>query len=489
MKISISKSSMIVPSEETPKCSIWTSNIDQLFEWHVLCLYVYKPDGSSNFFDVGVLKDGLSKVLVPLYPMAGTLNCNTHDRAEILCNGKGALFIEAETDSILEDFGDFAPGMDKLKHLVPTVDDPSSTPILMVQITRFRCGAVALVIASNHTVADGASVLHFTKSWCEVVCGSHISIPPFTDRTLLRARDPPNPIFSPMLKDHPPPTLKLPHETDELQSDQAKREIAMLRISRDQINALKDKCKDYTNSIAFTTYEVLVIHIWRCACKARRLLDDQETKLSIATDGNAIFHMTPISTSGDLISNPFLYTVRKIHGSIIQSNDEYLRSAIDSLEKHNIWCGLPLYDVDFGWGKPTYVGPVTIACEGLGIIFPNPTTKDGSVTLAISLHSGAMDCFKQYFYGLHQPHASPLVRSWDAHPGSPGSNQASCKKGKGSGYIPTVSNKRMGMGAQPPAHEPVQVSLTNKHPIGLESENKGSQALSGGVAHLKSICT
>ncbi|KAL5701377.1 shikimate O-hydroxycinnamoyltransferase [Ranunculus cassubicifolius] len=431
MKISINKSSMIVPSEETPKCSIWTSNVDQLFRGHVLCLYIYKPDGSSNFFDVGALKDGLSKVLVPFYPIAGRVNWNTHGRAEILCNGEGALFIEAETGSSLEDFGDFAPGMDKLKHLVPTVDmseDPSSTPILMVQMTRFRCGAVALVLALDHTAADGASVLHFTKSWCEVVCGSDITIQPFTDRTLLRARDPPNPMFT-HIEHHPPPTLKLSSETDELQNDLTKREIAMLRISREQINALKDKCRDHTNPIAFTTYEVLVSHIWRCACKARHLLADQETKLSIATDGrtrlcpalpsgylgNAIFHMTPIATSGDLISNPLLFTVMKVHGSILQSNDDYIRSAIDSLEKHNMfipasdrfkspnmaitnWCGLPLYNVDFGWGRPIYVGPVTIACEGLGIIFRNPTAKDGSVFLGISLHSGAMEYFKQHFY-------------------------------------------------------------------------------------------
>ncbi|KAL5701384.1 shikimate O-hydroxycinnamoyltransferase [Ranunculus cassubicifolius] len=421
MKISVNKSSMIVPSEETPTCSLWTSNVDQLFRGNILCVYIYKPDGSSNFFDVSILKDGLSKVLVPFYPIAGRVKWNTHKRAEILCNGEGALFIEAESDSILEDVGDFAPGTDKLKHLTPTVhmsEDPSSTPLLMVQITRFRCGSVAIVTSLDHTVADGSSGSNFFKSWSQVTRGSDITVPPFTDRTLLRARDPPNPIFT-HIEHHPPPTLKSSHQKDELQNDPTNREIAMLTISCDQINALKAKCKDHTNPIPFTTYEVLVSHIWRCACKARRLLDDQETKMSIATDGrtrlcpmlppgylgNAVFHMTPMSTSGDLISNPLLYTVKKIRGSILQSNNEYIRSAIDSLEKHNIssldpdrfqspnmgvtnWYSLRLYDADFGWGRPIYVGPVTIVSEGLGFILPNPTTKDRSFFLAISLNSG-----------------------------------------------------------------------------------------------------
>ncbi|KAF9617313.1 hypothetical protein IFM89_035294 [Coptis chinensis] len=83
-----------------------------------------------------------------------------------------------------------------------------------------------------------------------------------------------------------------------------KTAVAMLKISRNQISLLKAKCKEASSSDNFSTYEVLAAHIWRCATKARRLLDDQDTKLSIATDGrsrlcpplpsgyfgNAIFH-------------------------------------------------------------------------------------------------------------------------------------------------------------------------------------------------------
>ncbi|NEU36472.1 hypothetical protein GN156_38160, partial [bacterium LRH843] len=68
-------------------------------------------------------------------------------RVEIDCNGEGVLFVEADAPgATVDDFGDFAPTMD-LKRLIPTVDYTdgiSSFPILVLQVTHFKCGGVAL---------------------------------------------------------------------------------------------------------------------------------------------------------------------------------------------------------------------------------------------------------------------------------------------------------------------------------------------------------
>ncbi|GJY00565.1 chloramphenicol acetyltransferase-like domain-containing protein [Tanacetum coccineum] len=74
-----------------------------------------------NFFDTKVIKDALKSVLVAFYPVAGRLKEDEDGRIEIDCQGQGVLFVEVESDGVIDDFGDFAPRMECLE-LIPTVD-------------------------------------------------------------------------------------------------------------------------------------------------------------------------------------------------------------------------------------------------------------------------------------------------------------------------------------------------------------------------------
>ncbi|GKB23328.1 chloramphenicol acetyltransferase-like domain-containing protein, partial [Tanacetum coccineum] len=53
--------------------------------------------------------------------VAGRLKEDEDDRIEIDCQGQGVLFVEAVSDGVIDDFGDFAPRMECLE-LIPTVD-------------------------------------------------------------------------------------------------------------------------------------------------------------------------------------------------------------------------------------------------------------------------------------------------------------------------------------------------------------------------------
>lgn len=144
IKVTVKESSLVQPSEKTPKQCLWTSNIDQLFRMHMPSVYFYKPitkNGffvDNDFFDSSVLKDGLSKTLVYFYPVAGRLKRDELNggRFEIDCNGEGVMFYEAETDSVLDDLHDFIPN-EQLKQLIPKLDnsmDISSYPLLLIQV-------------------------------------------------------------------------------------------------------------------------------------------------------------------------------------------------------------------------------------------------------------------------------------------------------------------------------------------------------------------
>lgn len=130
---------MVRPAKETPKTKLWMSNLDLMVPKYCHTQFVdfYQSNRAmSNFFDAEMMKEALSRVLVPFFPMGGRLNEDQDGRIEIDCQAQGVLFVEAESDGVLDDFGDFAPRLEFLK-LFPTVDYSmgiESFPLLVVQV-------------------------------------------------------------------------------------------------------------------------------------------------------------------------------------------------------------------------------------------------------------------------------------------------------------------------------------------------------------------
>lgn len=294
------------------------------------------------------------------------------------------------------------------------------------QVTRFKCGGVALGCGVHHTLSDGLSSLHFINTWSDISRGLSIAIPPFIDRTLLRAHDPPTPVFD-HVEYHPPPSLNTPQAVKTPKAPTT----TVLKLTLDQLNQLKATAKNDGNTKDHSTYEVLSAHLWRCACKARGLSDDQVTKLYVATDGrfrlspplppgylgNVVFTATPVGTAGEIISEPLTNSAKRIHTALSKMGNDYLRSALDYLECQpdlsalvrgpqyfaspnlniNSWTRLPIYDSDFGWGRPIHMGPAVILYEGTIYVIPSPT-NDRSVSLSVCLDADHVEQFKKFLY-------------------------------------------------------------------------------------------
>nr|QQH14913.1 shikimate O-hydroxycinnamoyltransferase isoform 1 [Cirsium japonicum] len=431
MKISVKESTMVKPAEETPMIKLWNSNVDLVVpNFHTPSVYFYRPTGAGNFFNPTAMKDSLSRALVPFYPMAGRLSRDEDGRIEIDCRGQGVLFVEADSDGVIDDFGDFAPTLE-LRKLIPAVDYSAgieSYSLLVLQVTYFRCGGVSLGVGMQHHAADGASGLHFINAWSDMARGLDLTVQPFIDRTLLRARDPPVPVFQHVEYQPAPPMKK-----SEPESVSGQTVVSMFKLTREQLNGLKAKSKEDGNLINYSSYEMLSGHVWRSVCKARGLKDDQDTKLYIATDGrarlqpalpegyfgNVIFTTTPLAVAGELQNRPTWYAASKIHDALKKMNNDYLKSALDYLElqpdlkalvrgAHTFkcpnlgitsWARLPIHDADFGWGRPIFMGPGGIAFEGLSFVLPSPI-NDGSLTIAISLQAEHMKLFSKFLYDI-----------------------------------------------------------------------------------------
>ncbi|KAL9325952.1 hypothetical protein ACSQ67_006597 [Phaseolus vulgaris] len=186
-----------------PMEATWCGRV-ALSEWdqtgkvtHVPMIYFYRlPQNflSQDNIIASTLKDSLSRVLVPFYPLAGRLHWTNNGRLELDCNATGVRFIEAESSSTLEDLTDFSASS-KYHHLVPTVDYYSlpihELPLALVQLTKFKCGGICIGVTLSHVVIDGPSAMHFTCEWARLARGQTLHTVPFLDRKVLRAGEPP----------------------------------------------------------------------------------------------------------------------------------------------------------------------------------------------------------------------------------------------------------------------------------------------------------
>ncbi|KAF5806906.1 putative quinate O-hydroxycinnamoyltransferase [Helianthus annuus] len=423
MKVVVRESTMVRPVEETPAVHLWNSCLDlTAFNFYTLSVYFYRPNGAPNFFDTKVMKDALSRVLVAFYPMAGRFKRDQDGRIEINCQGQGVLFLEAESDGVIDDFDDFSPTLEYLK-LIQVVDNSlgfESYPLLVLQVTYFKCGGVSLGYAFDHRVSDGKSFFHFMNTWSDMARGLDITLPPFIDRTLLRARDPPRPVFE-HIEYHPGPTpLQAP-------LDKTKTSFSMFKLTRNQLDLLKAKSKEEGNTIRYSSFEILSAHIWKCVCKARGLPDNAEIRLHFAVDGrdrlqpplppgyfgNVVFRGAVTATAGDVQSKPIWYAASKIHDAVTRMNNDYLRSALDYLEQRHCqkpevnynytnliitsWTRLPIHDVDFGWGRPIFMRRVGIPSLGRFYVLPSPI-NDGSLSIIVGLEVEQMKLFSKLLY-------------------------------------------------------------------------------------------
>ncbi|GKB37885.1 chloramphenicol acetyltransferase-like domain-containing protein [Tanacetum coccineum] len=119
--------------------------------------------------------------LVSKYHHKCRFNKDQDGRIEIDCQGQGVLFVEAVSDCVMDEFGDFAPRLEFIK-LIPIVDYSlgiESYPLLLLQVTRFKCGGASLGVGMHHRLADGLSAMHFIKSWSEMARGLDLTIPPY----------------------------------------------------------------------------------------------------------------------------------------------------------------------------------------------------------------------------------------------------------------------------------------------------------------------
>ncbi|KAK4351118.1 hypothetical protein RND71_030431 [Anisodus tanguticus] len=409
---------LVPPAEETVKGQYYLSNLDQNIAVPVRTIYCFKSEEKGNVNVVEVIKEALSKILVHYYPLAGRLTISQEMKLIVDCSGEGAVFVEAEANCSIDDIGDITKPdpvtLGKLIYDIPGAKNILEMPPLIAQVTKFKCGGFVLGLCMNHCMFDGIGAMEFVNSWGETARGVPIKVPPFLDRSILKARNPPKPEYT-----HNE-FAEIEDISDSTKLYQEEMLYKSFCFDPDKLELLKSKAKEDGNITKCTTFEALSAFVWKARTQALQMKPDQKTKLLFAVDGRSRFDPTipqgyfgngivltnALCNASEIVENPLSVAVKLVQEAVKMVTDSYMRSAIDYFEATRVrpsltatllittWSRLSFHTTDFGWGEPVVSGPVALPEKEVSLFLSHGKERR-SINVLLGLPASAMKTFEE----------------------------------------------------------------------------------------------
>ncbi|KAF9673384.1 hypothetical protein SADUNF_Sadunf10G0018500 [Salix dunnii] len=397
LEIEVISKEVIKPSSPTPDHlrHYQLSFLDQISPptYNPLLLF-YPADGDvkiNNTEKTNQLKQSLSEVLSLYYPLSGRIK----DNLFVECSDEGIPFFQAEVRCRLPQvIENPAPG--ELSKLIPfALDDAEELP-LGVQYNIFECGGIVVGLCISHKIGDALSLLTFVKSWAATSRGEadQIMRPEFISATL----------FPPINISGFKPATGI-----------AKEDVVTKRFvfSSSSVELLKEKYSasgGLENQRPPSRVEALSVFIWCRFMAATKVESRPERIYSMVHAVNLRSRMEPplpeysfgnycriaftIPSAGTGEENHNL--VRQVRDSIGKLDKEYVEKlqkgsehldfikeqAAGFLKGEVVYlnftslCRFPLYEADFGWGKPVWVGSPSLTFKNL-VVFMDTASGDG----------------------------------------------------------------------------------------------------------------
>ncbi|TYK00936.1 benzyl alcohol O-benzoyltransferase-like [Cucumis melo var. makuwa] len=369
---------------------------------------------------VKVIKKAISETLVFYYPFAGRLREGPGKKLFVECTAEGILFIEADANVDLQQFGDAVQPpfafLDDVLYNVPNSDGIINSPLLLVQVTRLRCGGFIFAIRLNHTMTDGFGLMQFMNAVCEMACGDTApSVLPVWQRTLLNARDPPRVTHRHHEYDQVVDTKQINIPLNEM----AHRSVF---FGPTEISTLRKTLPIHLRHCS--SFDLITACLWRIRTIALQPNPNDEMRLLCVANlrskskylpsgyyGNSFALPAAVATAGNLCQNPLSYAVELIRKAKAKMTEEYMKSVADFMVingRPNLTAvrSYAVSDVtktdfeklDFGWGKPIFGGPAmggVATVPGLTSFYISYKNKKGEqgIVVPFSLPVQAMERF------------------------------------------------------------------------------------------------
>ncbi|KAK9161423.1 hypothetical protein Syun_007764 [Stephania yunnanensis] len=258
-----------------------------------------------------MIKAAFAKVLVPYYPLAGRLQKSSgddngpEDDIHVACTGEGVWFVEAIANCSLvaANYFDDDPTVEAVHDKLmpnPTPEAMGLDPILLIQVTSFKCGGFVVGVIVNHSLCDGIGFSQVLNAVKELAMGLKR---PTVDPVWLRDSPSLNVLRSKPNKPPPPPPL-MPHYKQ--------LQFALFDIPAHVTDHLKKEFSQYSPGKTCTTFEAISAILWRSRTRAVNLPDTTVVKLLFYANirhllnppmpkgfyGNCIFPVTVTASSG-----------------------------------------------------------------------------------------------------------------------------------------------------------------------------------------------
>ncbi|KAK6932652.1 hypothetical protein RJ641_002276, partial [Dillenia turbinata] len=392
MQITTSQTQFIFPSQPPPfedKQVLSLSHIDTDPNLLIPIRYIRayaNTNPPTNDDPFAVITNSLSQALVHYYPFTGILKHSPEDnRLELVCaRGRGVPVVSATANgnlasiSYLDDLVDHV-----VEQLVPNLSlEESLVNPLVLQVTVFECGGFCLGACVNNTVCDGLGATQFFNAMAEFAHGAaRPSVEPVWNRErLLGPREPPKVGF---------PLHEFLHLDEEFKAYSEPAGLVVrecFHVKEDQLDRFKKRLVE-ESGLNFTSFEALGAFLWRARVKAAEVPGDEVVKFAYSVNirklvkpslpvgywGNGCVPMYVKLPAKDLVQQPIWKTAELIKKSKENATDEYVHSFIDfqainygkgitagkGVSGFTDWRHLGHSSVDFGWGDPVNILPLS----------------------------------------------------------------------------------------------------------------------------------
>ncbi|XP_047093112.1 3'-N-debenzoyl-2'-deoxytaxol N-benzoyltransferase-like [Lolium rigidum] len=374
------------PAKQPPASSLPLSGLDadrNMLDVSFRTVRFFPPHPVS-LDPLDALQDAFAAALALFPQLAGSLR---DDDGRLVFSGAGddaVTLVLAASELSAADVDADAPDSPLLDRLAPR-DGEGGPAALALQATRFACGGVALGMRVAHALCDGAGSTKFLAAAARLARGQEPAVAPVWERQeLLGPRNPPRVVtpFDAVLATDEDVARRGPygHEQDPLAR-------VCFHVSDARVETLRARLAADAG-VKLTTFEVLAAFIWRARVKANRTAPDETVKMVYSMNigglldpplpegywGNVCVPVYVALAAGDLVGQPLAETVSLVKKSKRGVDEEYVRSYIDFLELHRgegvtagrrgvsaftDWRRLGHSEVDFGWGGPDAVLPLS----------------------------------------------------------------------------------------------------------------------------------
>nr|XP_043614134.1 stemmadenine O-acetyltransferase-like [Erigeron canadensis] len=411
-KVEITATHIVKPLCSTPKHPNThdLSLLDQLSPSifpPIIFFYETKPDSNVTTR----LKNSLSRALASFYPYAGRVNGD----AFVDCNDEGIPYSEAIVDCSLSDVLKKCD-LNLMRQFVPLTEESvilDHTIPLLVQVTLFKCGGIAIGACSSHKIGDAANFFTFIREWANAsLTDNPILIPEFSISSLFPRIGSLN--------------FNTGFEIPVNQKLVRKRFV----FSATNISLLKAQIGHCSRVQAVSAL------VWKCAMKSIKKCDiglkiTSSIAMTLVNMRGRMNPPLPETSFGNFVGS-FLVDRRLVDynddielGELVgqlrhgfkEFCDGYMKQVQDSKQgvfailnyskmvgemlqmsgtevfTFSSWCGYPLYDIDFGWGMPKWIS-VTNTPFRNGIMMMDAKQGNG-IEVWANLDEDVMDIFEQ----------------------------------------------------------------------------------------------